>query len=85
MAAVAAAGWSFAPGRGAPAAASQASAPAAAPLQLQEISWVELVPPDWDPTSQIKQINADKLQDGSAEAERLMKQMQSAMGEESKE
>lgn len=50
----------------------------AAPGQVREISWAELVPKDWDPMKAFKDIDFSKLDDSDPKANELLLQMQAA-------
>ncbi len=49
--------------------------PAAAPAAYAEITWDELVPPDWDPLKQFKDMNFGVLSDADPKAAAMLKKM----------
>jgi hypothetical protein len=49
--------------------------PAAAPGAPRTIQWEELVPPDWDPFKDFRDINFQLLDDGDPRANALLKRM----------
>jgi hypothetical protein len=54
----------------------KAAAAKVAPGQPRLISWEELVPKDWDPTKQFKDMDLSRLEDGDPRANDLLMKMQ---------
>lgn len=55
--------------------AAPATALAAAKTGFRTITWEALVPPDWDPFKEFRDLDLATLQDGDAKAAKLLKRM----------
>ncbi len=58
-----------------PAQPAAAAAPAAQPAKARTIEWDEMIPPDWDPLKDFKDINLGMMNDGDPRATALLKRM----------
>lgn len=58
-----------------PAQSAAAAAPATKPAKARTIAWDEMIPPDWDPLKDFKDINLGMMADGDPRATALLKRM----------
>lgn len=51
--------------------------PGAAGASYQEVTWDDLIPPDWDPMRAFKDLDLDRLQDGDPRAMEILDRLKS--------
>lgn len=54
---------------------AQAAGEKVVAADYKEIQWAELIPKDWDPSRKFKHINPATLNDGSPEADKILKEI----------